>query len=491
MSVTVQPGESQESATAGGQDAQSAQLRPTSVGTGSRSRSRSRSHLHELDLIRIITALGVVGVHVAYYSAFLNTTATGAAIQHGVESSLHFTREIFMFTTAFVLVYAYAGKPFALKTFWRKRGIGVVLPYIAWTVLYVWLSAPQQPLPRLAASSALDTLTGNASYQLYYILLTIEFYLIFPLFLRILPFLDRHRWKALAISGVLELALMAVDYHTLQLPAVLATPTGRFLSAFQDRFVLVYQFYFVLGGLAALHLETVRAWVLRHGTLLVGGFALALAGFWGHYLLAIGPLGESVTYAKSVLQPVMVVYSIAVLGLLGWLACRWAMARTKAGVPRGARTWQTLADASFGVYLIHPVFLTMALSYLVPRLPAAWPVAARVAIVWIFVAGSTVLLSVALMRTPILSRLVGRSVPVPAQAVDVARRVQQWQQWVTANPAFARAHAGRATSAGSGRYGASLDVARGVSGAANGSGMRKNLARTTREERRKQRQHDR
>ena len=481
MSVTLPSGETQAHTAQRTQATDSARPQQASGGA----RSRSRKHLHELDLIRIVTALGVVGVHVAYYTVFLNTTSAGAAIQHGVESSLHFTREIFMFTTAFVLVYAYYGKPFALGTFWRKRGIGVVLPYIAWTILYVWLSAPQQSLGRLAGTSALDTLNGNASYQLYYILLTIEFYLIFPLFLRILPFLDRHRWKAIAVSGLLELALMAVDYHTVQTPSVVTTPVGTFLTQFQDRFVLVYQFYFVLGGLAALHLSTLRMWVLRHGKLLVGGFALAFAGFWGHYLLAIGPLGEPVTYAKSVLQPVMVIYSVAVLGFLGWLACRWAGTRTAAGVPHGARTWQTLADAAFGVYLIHPLFLTAALQYLVPNLPGAWPVALRVALVWAFTAGCTIALSVALMRTPLLSRLVGRSVPVPPRIVAAGRQAWRWSL------RFARANTKPRTGATGPGYRGGIDVAPGIAGRVHTHGLPAGLARAADEDARLQHRHDR
>lgn len=482
MSVTLPSGETQAHTAQRTHEAHPDRLQQVSSGN----RSRARKHLHELDLIRIVTALGVVGVHVAYYTVFLNATATGAAIQHGVESSLHFTREVFMFTTAFVLTYAYAGKPFALKTFWRKRGIGVVLPYTAWTIIYVWLAAPQQSLSRLASTSALDVLNGNASYQLYYILLTIEFYLVFPLFLRILPFLDRHRWKAIAVSGLLELALMAVDYHTVQTPAVAATPVGIFLTQFQERFVLIYQFYFVLGGLAALHLDTLRAWIPRHSRLLIGGFALVFAGFWGHYLLAIGPLGESVTYAKSVLQPMMVIYSVAVLGLLGWVACRWAGARTAAGAPRGARTWQTLADAAFGVYLIHPLFLTVALQYLVPNLPGAWPVALRVALVWVFTAGCTVLLSIALMRTPILSRLVGRSVHVPPRVMAAGR--QAWRRSLR----FARTNATLRTGATSPGYrGRRVDVAPGIAGRVNRHGLPTGLTGAADEDTRLQHQRDR
>ena len=80
-----------------------------------------RPHIYELDPLRICTALGVVAVHVLAFTAFLNHSDLGTQVQNAVVVALHFTRAVFMFVTAFALVYVYYGKPFALKQYWIKQ----------------------------------------------------------------------------------------------------------------------------------------------------------------------------------------------------------------------------------------------------------------------------------------------------------------------------------------------------------------------------------
>jgi peptidoglycan/LPS O-acetylase OafA/YrhL len=422
-----------------------------------RSARTARPHLYELDVLRAFTALAVVAVHVLAFTVIYNTSPLGALIQHGAEATLHYTREVFMFTTALVLVYSYgssitAGKRFDLKTFWRKRGIGVVVPYAIWSVIYV-LSGPHVASPLLLMGQIVVALiSGSASFQLYYILLTIQFYVVFPVLLAWLPTLDRYRWRTLAISGGIELIVVALDYHLLQAPPFGTTALGAWLTLAQDRFVLLYQFYFILGALCALHLERVRALALRYGGLIVGASVALLLIYWAHYAYAVGVAHDPVEYAISVLQPIMIPYSIAVIACMWWAACRWASGGARAGVgaqrqpPRGSRFWRTLADASFGIYLVHPMFMALAMTQIIPRLPQVTPEPVRVALVWLVAAGGSALLSVLLMRTPVLSRLVGRNTPLPQplgeRIAAIAPRfdssLARWRRAAAARTIYAR-----------------------------------------------------
>ncbi|HKB46205.1 MAG TPA: acyltransferase family protein, partial [Ktedonobacterales bacterium] len=143
----------------------------------------SRTHLYEIDLTRSVTALSVIGVHVGFYTLALATTALGTQLQNATVDALHFTREIFLAITAFVLTNSYANRPFSAKVFWRKRGLGVVLPYVVWSILYDFFTKPALPLGQWLLRLGRDLIAGEASWQLYYILLTLEFYLILPWFL--------------------------------------------------------------------------------------------------------------------------------------------------------------------------------------------------------------------------------------------------------------------------------------------------------------------
>ena len=195
----------------------------------------------------------------------------------------------------------------------------------------------------------------------------------------------------------------------------------QIVAGFQDRFVLVYQFYFVLGGFTALYFQQIRSFLLRYGWIAACLMVAALAVLWLHFVLQIRVYQESIGYATSVLQPVMVFYSLAVILFALWLACRWASHRYREGGPRGHRIWQVLSDASFGVYLIHVLLLSAILKWVVPAMPTVWPVAIRVILTWLLTVGSATAVSVTLLHIPVLSRLVGREHSVHRKVVQPAK----------------------------------------------------------------------
>lgn len=364
-----------------------------------------RPHIYELDPLRACTALGVVAVHVLFYTAYLNSSASGNQLQNALVVTFHFTREVFIFVTAFALVYVYNGRSLSPLQFWKKRLRSVALPYVIWSIIYVVVNNPFYSLGGLVKTSIFDILTGSASYQLYYILLTMQFYFLFPFFLRFVRKCAKHPWLTLAVSFTFQVCFFFIDYHTIQSSK---QPFWQTVSNYQDRFLLVYQFYFFLGGLTALYFQQVRAFLLRHGRIVLGVSLLSLAALWLHFWLQVDVYREGIAYASSVLQPIMVFYSVTIIFLGLWLACRWVGTRSQGERPRGYRFWHTLSDASFGVYLIHALILTALLKWLLPALPTSWFEPIRVLLIWLITAGGALAISILLMRLPVLSRLVGR-----------------------------------------------------------------------------------
>ena len=331
--------------------------------TGDRAATRVASrgqHLYEIDILRAVTALCVVGVHVIAFTVILTNNPVGELAQYALKSTLHFTREIFLSISAFVLVYVYANHPFAIKAFWKKRGIGVLLPYVAWTIIYESTKHLQVTPLQWIGQTALDLFDGKASYQLYFILLTIEFYLILPLFLRFIKWAAPHPWRLLAISGALQIGLMVVDYSFVQVQPFLGSPFGALFNTHQDSLLPLYQFYLVVGGLAALYLPQVRAFLLRHGTWTIAAVLLSLAALLGDLWYQTYVTHMGLDYGTSVFQPAMPFYALAVSALLYWIAYHWAAGRAPRP-PRGYRFWGLLSSISFGIYLMHVYFLNWAL----------------------------------------------------------------------------------------------------------------------------------
>jgi membrane-bound acyltransferase YfiQ involved in biofilm formation len=382
--------------------------------TGTIQPPKASKHLYEVDVIRAVTALCVIGVHVLAFALLGATGPLGEFLRYDVKSSLHFTREIFLSISAFVLVMVYGKRTLSAKTFWKKRGIGVLLPYIAWSLFYerertngLHLS----PL-RWTGGFLLDLVTGKSSYQLYFILLTLEFYLILPWFLQFIKRAGTHPWRLLAISFGLQVALFVWDFNYAQLPPLSTTSVGHIIIVYQDNFLPVYQFYVILGGLAALHMEQLRAFVIRHGVWTILATAVSLTLLLGNLWYQTYVTHRGMVYGSTVFQPAMPLYAFSVSVFLYWIAYRWSISRAPSP-PRGFRVWGLLSDISFGIYLLHVYILNRALIGFLPSLPDAWPAALRIFLLWVVVAGLTCVICAVMLYTPGLSRLIGRPCALP------------------------------------------------------------------------------
>ncbi len=397
-------------------------------------------YLHELDRLRISTACSVVAVHVLAFTMYLDPTPLALLAHMGVLMAFHFTREVFMFVTAFALVYVYYGKPFLWGRFWKRRGIGVVLPYVIWTGIYVWSNFHTTGPVDFFETTFRHLLTGDASYQLYYILLTIQFYVLFPLFLVVLKRVAHRPWLTLSISFIIELVLLAVFYYgfpLLRLPG----DVSSWLGTFTDRFVLDYQFYFLLGGIAALYVQQVRAFVLRYSGWVIGAMVATLAALAAYYLVATELLHIDIGYAVVVLQPIMVPYSLAVIAFLYWFAYSRVAKIKPQEHTRSQRVWHILSDSSFGLYLVHPLFLAAILALIISHM-LTLPSVFLLILTWTLTVGGSLAFTIIVLQIPYLSRLVGREgtrrskkpKPVPAKPASAPVAESIAEQPLTPEP---------------------------------------------------------
>src|SRR4051794_245282 len=140
---------------------------PTQVAPAAPPAPSSRPYLYALDPLRGITALVVILVHVLIFVDFHWQSVRAQELQAAGIAVTHVTRNVFMFLTAITLSYVYAGRPLPLGRFWSRRGVGVLLPYCIWTIVYAWINTPEHAAGHVARIVARDLVTGGASYQLY------------------------------------------------------------------------------------------------------------------------------------------------------------------------------------------------------------------------------------------------------------------------------------------------------------------------------------
>jgi peptidoglycan/LPS O-acetylase OafA/YrhL len=373
-----------------------------------------RPYLFEVDLLRAITTFTVVAIHSLSSVSYLATTSLAVTITSVVIHSLHYNRETFMFITGLILTYVYYYRPgFSATDFWRRRLSLVFVPYVVWTCIYTLAdSYSSNPMVDIGRSLK-NVVTGNGSSQLYYIILALQFYALFPVFLWCLRKVARRPWLTLSISLGIQLVAISLDYFLIQTGRFSNRSYTNFVVTYQDRVFPSYQFFFILGGFAGIYMEAIKiklqTWG-RYMPLLAGTGLLILIG---SYFIQVNLLHMSSSQATDVLQPSVVLYSISMIILSGWMAIRWAQ----------HRAWQRavtlIAESSFGIYFVHVLFLTFIDRYLFTILPDGTPIAVTDLFVVLTTFGLSLGFCVLLLQVPSLGWSIGKpskSKPVKTMA---------------------------------------------------------------------------
>ncbi|PPJ15273.1 acyltransferase [Nocardia nova] len=353
--------------------------KPTPVTTESGAAARpqpSRPYLHQVNLFRILTFACVIAVHVIDRSSDPNNvSANGAMVL------LHFPREAFFTLTGFVLIYQYADRSFEAPHFWRRRFALVGIPYVIWSVFYwgysVVAGIHQESVAGAIRRLAVELATGEAWYQLYFLLVSMQIYLLFPLLLRFVRWTaGHHRW-VLGTSALVQLGMLWALTHP---PTLTGMPAQLWNHLYVT--VLPYQFYILFGAVAAWHIGTVDRAVRRFGPLLIVGTLLGAAAAEWLYRRAVAG-GTTPWQADNVFNPYMAVYFLALIVGLYTVSTWWSWLRPKYRIV--GRISRYGADRSFAVFLMHPIVLELLIP-LYPRLHDA-----------VGAAGATVLLFVAVL----------------------------------------------------------------------------------------------
>lgn len=326
-----------------------------------------------------------------------------------------------MFITGLVLFARYYHHDFRPTVFWKRRFVLIVIPYIVWTALYILFKGSHQPQFYWSASSlvkdfGVSLLTGR-QFFLYYLVVTVQLYMVFPLLLLGLRKFERWHLHIFIGSFVLQLFLMWTNQNV---PLTWQTlpPVLKELYEFRDRFILTYQFWFVTGGLFACHYERILAHVDRHARALRLTLAVGVLVLWGHYFFDRLVLGQVESMAELVLQPIMVPYSLLVALNMWYAGVQWSRRRTRAGWQPFSRFVRVASATSFGIFLVQPFplhFMEGPIMHM--HLPAwirfiIWPFA----ILAVYFAA--MFIAYWLGKIPLVSYIVGRETKVKPCAVN-------------------------------------------------------------------------
>lgn len=309
----------------------------------------SKSRLGALDILRALAAIAVVVIHItAGPMVTLPRESPSFLLASLLNEWARFSIPAFVLLSGLVLAYGYGpDREFKTGTYLWKRLKSIGVPYLLWSALYMLFRGYVEQnwtglLPRFGAA----LIEGSAMYQLYFVVLIFQYYLLFPL---VRPLLQK-RWFNWVVLGalLLQLLLMADTFYGW------VHPKGAFLtwaSYYRDRLFPWWIGYFFLGtwlGVAPARLERLKAWLWP-----IAGAAVALLGWMMfEYVSLVKNPTISVGFAASGFRPTAYLYAIIGTGaILGWGA------RLAQGEGWLRRFLNNIGRHSFGIYLIHPLFL--------------------------------------------------------------------------------------------------------------------------------------
>ncbi len=353
------------------------------------------SYISQFDSYRVIACCAVVLQH-----SFLWTIAAGNTSAWAFVMLLHFSRTAFFFLAAFLLTYSQINRPRSTLGFWHRRYVQIGVPFLAWTAIY-WIFTMVTGGTWNQAWSLLWNYVVFGYYQLYFVVVLLLLYLVYPALLRALRATSHH--GAIMLGSLLFALALAADLHYTSSFGVVGDWTHDIARVWPwGRNPITYQEQFVAGILVALHFDQVRDFIERWYRQVIAGAVLVgvAATLW--YLIAVWT-GSTPGRASDLYQPIAFLWftvAVAALECGTWMWYR-RRRRPRVRVPR-VFSAEYLAGLTGGIFFCHVIFLNLVRSGLgatglAPHL--GW--AGMVGTTFVLTIGSAALFTALILRTPL------------------------------------------------------------------------------------------
>ena len=369
---------------------------------------QARQRALTADFVRVVLFAGVV---VAHSVAKINTDQDVLRSSQLVGTLLHVTRYGFVAVTLFVLVLSMRGRTMSPVQFWRRRFGLIVAPYLVWTVIYTavdHLVIAGNPFPspgRYMQDLGFAIISGTGKYQLYFLLISMQIYLFFPVISWVIDRTMNRPWSVLSVAAAIQL-LVFVTYQWLPRPSGYAWDQ---VYEHAWKALPMYTLFVAIGALTAVHLDRIQAWLRAHFVPVVIACLIGTSASVAVYLWMTAP-GDVPWQATTPWNPSLLLWLVSGVVLLWLVAMAWDGLRIS-GHKVGARAVTYATIRAFGVFAVHPLILDILERVGFYRELHAWfpsSAATRTTILVIVVLAASLIVVDLLLRTPAAKWLVAR-----------------------------------------------------------------------------------
>lgn len=308
----------------------------------------AKKRIVALEYMRGIAMLGVIGIHTG--SQYLSNTFNNVHLIALLEVVTRFSVPIFFFISAFGLFYRRdLEKIFDYKAFLLKRIQSVLLPYLTWSAIYlVHYTLAYQEYSFCSIPALINCLFfGLASYQLYFLVILLWFYLLMPFWIWLIKRMTPFKLFLLLIFQI------CFDYYSSYLLTTNFSNDllNQLIYYRLNYWVAHYVFIFIFGAYCSIHYEKFMQ-ILKNSTTKISAFFLfSLLGILSYYYSLIYLSGYSTEAAINTahqLSPAGIFYTIGTTLFLFRIFSFYSLPTIWASL------FSSLGKHSYFAYLFHP-----------------------------------------------------------------------------------------------------------------------------------------
>jgi surface polysaccharide O-acyltransferase-like enzyme len=149
-------------------------------------------------------------------------------------------------------------------------------------------------------------------------------------------------------------------------------------------------------------MENAYRFLKKHGRLLPSIFLLTLLCYAVYFDFQINNQNDAFTYALSVLQPSVMIYSTIVIIFFSYLSTLWVKKQSFMPIIK------MVSDASFGIFFVHVLILNLLVSYALPLISPVLPPLLTVSYITFATFFLSICVCVFIMKIPYLRWAIGR-----------------------------------------------------------------------------------
>lgn len=304
-----------------------------------------KKHLEEVEYLRVITMLGVVYIHfLSIPQAAFADGSRGKAFFYFWQSLLVYSVPCFIFLSMMMTGYGFSDKKINISRFYKKRLFRLAVPYIIWSMLYVifnFLVGKYGMSDILSIEKwAYWLFYGKAHDHLYFLPIMLQFTLFTPMMQKLVQKTKSSLLMCFIIAFVPQIIIYFLNrYYIYQHYKMLTSSmlwywcigfTGLFFGFFYDKCVKILEKYV-------------------HVVLLFNLFTFCVHMYYSNLMLLKIPF-DTKLYTLNLYAYLILCISTSVI-----------VSRKLSKVKSPYISY--LQSASYGTYLMHPIFTGLIRKY--------------------------------------------------------------------------------------------------------------------------------